>query len=126
MKLKQLLFLPVFALISVLAHAQVKGTVTSQEDGIPLPGVSIIVSGTTQGAATDFDGNYVLENVDKNATLVFSYVGFKTQQIQISGRSVIDVVLEIDAAELDAVVVTGYGKERKVDITGAITVVDLA
>ena len=60
MKLKQLLFLPVFALISVLAHAQVKGTVTSQEDGIPLPGVSIIVSGTTQGAATDFDGNYVL------------------------------------------------------------------
>lgn len=126
MKLKQLLFLPVFALMSIWAQAQVKGTVTSQEDGMPLPGVSVIVSGTTQGTATDFDGNYVLENVDKNATLVFSYVGFKTQQIQISGRSVIDVVLEIDAAELDAVVVTGYGKERKVDITGAITVVDLA
>ncbi|HMQ44321.1 MAG TPA: carboxypeptidase-like regulatory domain-containing protein, partial [Mariniflexile sp.] len=126
MKLKQLLFLPVFAFISVWAQAQVRGTVTSQEDGMPLPGVSVIVSGTTQGAATDFDGNYVLENVDNNATLVFSYIGYKTQQVQINGRSVINVVMVVDAASLDEVVVTGYSKERKVDITGAISVVDLA
>ena len=125
MKLKQLLFLPVFALMSILAQAQVKGTVTSQEDGMPLPGVSIIVSGTTQGVATDFDGNYVIENVDKNATLVFSYVGFKTQQVQINGRSVIDVVLVMDAAALDEIVLTGYSKERKVDVTGAISVVEI-
>lgn len=125
MKLKQLLFLPVFAFISVWAQAQVRGTVTSQEDGMPLPGVSVIVSGTTQGTATDFDGNYVLENVDKNATLVFSYIGFKTQQVQINGRSVLDVVLVVDAAALDEIVVTGYSRERKVDVTGAITVVEL-
>ncbi|AXP81130.1 TonB dependent receptor [Mariniflexile rhizosphaerae] len=125
MKLKQLLFLPVFAFISVWAQAQVRGTVTSQEDGMPLPGVSVIVSGTTQGTATDFDGNYVLENVDKNATLVFSYIGFKTQQTQINGRSVLDVVLVVDAAALDEIVVTGYSRERKVDVTGAITVVEL-
>lgn len=125
MKLKQLLFLPVFALASIWAQAQVKGTVTSQEDGMPLPGVSIIVSGTTQGTATDFDGNYILENVDKNATLVFSYVGYKTQQVKINGRNQIDVIMIVDAAALNEVVVTGYSRERKVDVTGAITVVEL-
>jgi len=65
MKLKQLLILPVFALMSVWANSQVKGTVTSEEDGMPLPGVSIVVPGSTQGDATDFDGNYVLKNVVK-------------------------------------------------------------
>ncbi|WP_100614122.1 SusC/RagA family TonB-linked outer membrane protein [Confluentibacter citreus] len=125
MKLKKLLFLPVFAFISIWAQAQVSGTVTSQEDGMPLPGVSVIVSGTTQGTATDFDGNYVLENVDENATLVFSYVGFQTQLIEISGRSVINVVMLVDAAALDEIIVTGYSRERKVDVTGAITVVEL-
>lgn len=126
MKCKQLFLMSFFVLLGLLAHGQISGTVTSQDDGMPLPGVTVLVSGTSQGTATDFDGNYILENVSGDATLVFSYVGFKTQQIQINGRSVVDVVLEVDAAQLDAVVVTGYGKERKVDITGAITVVDLA
>jgi TonB-linked SusC/RagA family outer membrane protein len=125
MKLKQLLFLSVFALVSILAQAQVKGTVTSRDDGMPLPGVSIIISGTKQGVATDFDGNYVFENVDKSATLVFSYLGFKTQQIKINGRSIINVIMEVDAASLDEIVVTGYSKERKVDITGAISVIEV-
>ncbi|KAA5827776.1 TonB-dependent receptor [Algibacter amylolyticus] len=125
MKFKQLFFMPVFALMSLWVQAQVTGTVTSLEDGMPLPGVSVIVSGTTQGAATDFDGNYVLDNVDSNGTLVFSYVGYKTQEIQINGRSVINVVLTEDAASLDEIIVTGYARERKVDVTGAITVVEL-
>jgi len=125
MKLKQLLFLPIFAFISIWAQAQVRGTVTSQEDGMPLPGVSVIVSGTSQGAATDFDGNYELENVDKNATLVFSYIGFQTQQIEINGRSTIDVVMLVDAAALDEIVVTGYSSQKKADITGAVAVVDM-
>ena len=125
MKLKQLLILPVFALMSVWANSQVKGTVTSEEDGMPLPGVSIVVPGSTQGDATDFDGNYVLKNVDANSTLVFSYIGYKSQEIQINGRSVIDVVLVMDAASLDEIIVTGYSNERKVDITGAISVVDV-
>lgn len=125
MKLKQLLFLAVFALMSSWAHAQVRGTVTSQEDGMPLPGVSVSVPGTTQGTATDFDGNYVLDGVDPNLTLVFSYIGFVTQEVQINGRTLIDVAMIGDAALLDEIVVTGYAIERKVDITGAITVVDL-
>ncbi|RKS56036.1 TonB-linked SusC/RagA family outer membrane protein [Gillisia mitskevichiae] len=127
MKLSQLFFLPVFALISFWAEAQVKGTVTSQEDGMPLTGVSVFVSGAaTQGAASDFDGNYVLNEVDPNATLIFSYVGYKSQEVQINGRSIVDVVMEVDAASLEEIIVTGYSRERKVDVTGAITVVDLA
>lgn len=123
MKLKQFLFLPVFAFLSILGQAQVKGTVTSLDDGMPLPGVSIIISGTTQGVTTDFDGNYVLENVDKNATLVFSYLGFKTQQVKINGRTILNVIMEVNTTSLNEIVVTGYSKERKVDITGAISVV---
>ena len=123
MKLKQFLFLPVFAFISILGQAQVKGTVTSLDDGMPLPGVSIIISGTTQGVTTDFDGNYVFENVDKNATLVFTYLGFKTQQVKINGRTILNVIMEVNTTSLNEIVVTGYSKERKVDITGAISVV---
>jgi TonB-linked SusC/RagA family outer membrane protein len=125
MKCKQLLFLPIFALFSILAQGQITGTVTDQADGMPLPGVSIVVTGTTQGTATDFDGNYTLENVSGDATLVFSYIGYKTQEIQVNNRSVINVALVADAAQLDEIVVTGYSRQRKVDVTGAITVVEL-
>lgn len=115
-----------FVLLGLLAHGQISGTVTSQDDGMPLPGVTVLVSGTSQGTATDFDGNYILENVSGDATLVFSYIGYKTQEVQVNNRSVIDVALAGDAAQLDEIVVTGYSRERKVDVTGAITVVDLA
>lgn len=125
MKLKQLLFLPVFALISILAQAQVKGTVTSKEDGTPLPGVSVIVSGTTQGTATDFEGNYVLSGVPSDATLSISYIGYKTIQIPVNGQTTINIQLETDTAQLDEIVLTGYSRERKVDVTGAISVVEI-
>ena len=125
MKCKQLFLLTMFALLSLLAQGQISGTVTDQADGMPLPGVSVIVTGTTQGAATDFDGNYTLENVSGTATLVFSYIGYKTQEIQVNNQSVINVALAADAAQLDEIVVTGYSRERKVDVTGAITVVEL-
>ncbi|MDN3664418.1 SusC/RagA family TonB-linked outer membrane protein [Algibacter miyuki] len=125
MKCKQLLFLSFFALLSLFAQGQVSGTVTDQTDGMPLPGVSVIVAGTSQGAATDFDGNYSIDNINGDATLVFSYMGYKTQEIQIAGKSIINVSLIADASELDEIVVTGYSRERKVDVTGAITVVEL-
>ncbi|GAA4300816.1 SusC/RagA family TonB-linked outer membrane protein [Aestuariibaculum suncheonense] len=125
MKCKKLLLLSLFALLSYYAQAQISGTVTAKEDGMPLPGVSIIVSGTTQGTATDFDGDYILENVSSDAILVFSYIGYKTQEIKVNGQTVINVILEADASELEEIVVTGYSKERKVDVTGAITVVEL-
>jgi TonB-linked SusC/RagA family outer membrane protein len=126
MKCKQLLFLPIFAFFSIFAQGQISGTVTDQADGMPLPGVSVVVSGTTKGAATDFDGNYTLDDVSGDATLVFSYIGYKTLEVQVNNQTTINVSLVGDAAQLDEIVVTGYSRERKVDVTGAITVVDLA
>ncbi|MFM1753225.1 MAG: hypothetical protein RLZZ236_164 [Bacteroidota bacterium] len=125
MKLKKLLFLPVFALCSMLAQAQIKGTVTSKEDGVPLPGASVIVSGTKQGTTTDFDGKYVLNGVSKDATLMISYIGYKTFKIPVNSKTTINVQLESDMAQLNEVVLTGYSKQRKVDVTGAISVVDI-
>lgn len=125
MKLKKLIFSSLFALIGFWVQGQVSGTVTAQEDGMPLPGVSVLVAGTTVGTATDFDGNYLLEGIATDAKLVFSYVGYATQEIEVNNRSVINVVMVEDAAALDEVVVTGYSRERKVDVTGAITVVEL-
>ncbi|MBD0832581.1 SusC/RagA family TonB-linked outer membrane protein [Aestuariibaculum sediminum] len=125
MKFKQHFLIPLFMLVCVIAQGQVSGTVTAQEDGMPLPGVSVVVSGTSQGTATDFDGNYTLENLSRDATLVFSYVGYKTQEIKYTGQTTLDVVLAADAGQLEEVVITGYSRERKVDVTGAITVVEL-
>ncbi len=125
MKIRVLLSLLIFPLWLTAQQTDVSGTVTSADDGVPLSGVSVSVKGTSQGTATDFDGNYTLANVDSNATLVFSYLGFTTQEISLNGQNAIDVEMATDSEQLDAVVVTGYQKERKKDITGAVSVVDV-
>src|SRR5690606_24486145 len=96
----------------------VSGTVTDQ-NGDPLPGVTVSVPGTTIGTATDLDGGYSL-SVPEGSTLVFSFIGFETQQVAIGDRSVIDVVMSEDMASLDEVVVVGYGTQQKSDLTGAV------
>lgn len=126
MKLKLLLLLMVFVPIGLLAQGQITGTVTSSDDGSPLPGTSVIIKGTTTGTTTDFDGDYELNNVTGDATLVFSYIGFTTMEVPVNGQSQINVALQEDAQQLDEVVLTGYSTERKVDLTGAVTVVDIA
>ncbi|HEY9186030.1 MAG TPA: carboxypeptidase-like regulatory domain-containing protein, partial [Salegentibacter sp.] len=95
----------------------ITGTVID-EDGLPLPGVNIIVKGTMKGAQTDFDGNY---NISAQSTdvLVFSYVGFKTQEIPVGDKTRIDATLGVDAAALEEVVVMGYVSKRKDDMTGS-------
>lgn len=103
----------------------VKGVVTSSEDGMSLPGASVVISGTNIGTTTDLDGNFALNKVDKDATLVISYTGYITQTIQVNGQTTINVVLKSELLQLQEIVVTGYSKERKVDVTGAVTVVDL-
>lgn len=125
MNLKQLFLLQVFVLLSIGVQAQIKGTVTAKEDGMPLPGVSVIVSGTTQGTATDFDGYYELNNVTATTTLVFSYIGYVTQEVVIGTNTTIDVVLVQDSQQLDEVILTGYTTQRKADITGAVSVVSM-
>nr|WP_314896353.1 TonB-dependent receptor [uncultured Flavobacterium sp.] len=103
----------------------IKGVVTSSDDGMPLPSASVTVSGTKIGTTTDLDGNFALNKLDKDATLVFSFTGFTTQTIKLSGQESINVVLKPESISLTEIVVVGYSKERKVDVTGAVTVVDL-
>ncbi|MER3318252.1 MAG: carboxypeptidase-like regulatory domain-containing protein [Allomuricauda sp.] len=103
---------------------QITGTVTDQ-NGEPLIGANVLVQGTTNGTQTDFDGNYTI-SADGSATLVFSYVGFSTQEVAINGRSVIDVTLMEDASQLDEVVVLGYSTQTRGDLTGSVASVDLS
>ncbi len=98
----------------------VQGTVTDQE-GEVLIGVNVLVKETDQGTATDIDGHYMLTDVDENATLIFSYIGYQSLEVAIDGRTTVDVTLTSDAALLDEVVVVGYGTQRRRDVTGSIS-----
>ena len=100
-------------------EVQISGIVTDA-DGNPLPGTTILVKGTTNGTNTDFDGNFSLTVESLNTTVVVSFIGFLTQEIVVTDKSVIEVVLQEDSASLDEVVVTGYGTQRKEEITSAI------
>lgn len=107
-------------------NSVVKGVVTSSEDGLPLPGATIMIAGTKIGTSTDLDGKYSLGKVDKDATLIFSFTGFAIQNIKFNGQETINVSLKPESVKLNEIVVlTGYSKERKVDLTGAVTVVEL-
>ncbi len=92
---------------------QVRGTVTSGTDGMPLPGASIVEEGTTTGTSTNAQGQYTLEVSGPNTRIVVSFIGFLSQTIDVNGREVIDVVLEEDVGQLEEVVVTAFGIERQ-------------
>ena len=104
---------------------EVTGTVTSQIDNQAIPGVSVIEKGTTHGTVTDLDGNYRLTLSDAEATLVFSFVGFVTQEVPVNGQQVVDVLLSEDVAQLDELVVVGYKSQKESTITGAVASVDI-
>lgn len=101
---------------------QITGTVTSSEDGNAVPGVSVVVKGTTVGTITDFDGKYSLNVPSTATTLVFSFVGLKTQEVAIGGKNVIEVVMETDVVGLEEVVVTALGIQRQKRELGYSTV----
>ena len=123
--LKKHLMLMMVLLVGFTAFAQAQnisqltGTVTDDK-GMPLPGVSVVIKGTTKGVATDFDGNFSLNNVPKGAVLEFSSVGYKTLDIKATGAS-LKVKLPEATQDLDEVVVVGYGTQKKGDVTTAIT-----
>lgn len=107
---------PFSDLVSV--QQTISGSVTD-EMGMALPGATVIEKGTTNGTTTDFDGNFVIE-VDDDAILEISYLGYSTQEVSVRGRSSIVVQLNSDATQLDDVVVVGYGTQKRSDVTGAI------
>ncbi|WP_299888762.1 TonB-dependent receptor [uncultured Lacinutrix sp.] len=116
---RNLLFLGVFVL-SISAYAQSISGAVSDVNG-PLPGANVVVKGTTNGTTTDFDGNYILNEVDSNAILVVTYLGYLTQEISVAGQSSVNILLEEDASQLEEVVVVGYGTKKKALVTGAIS-----
>jgi len=105
------------------ATVDVSGTVTDVS-GEPLIGVSVTIKGMNQGVATDFDGRYELPGVDEDATLVFSYVGFRAQEAKVNGRTTIDVQMQEDSELLDEVVVVGYGSLSRKELSSSIVQVN--
>jgi TonB-linked SusC/RagA family outer membrane protein len=103
----------------------VSGTVTD-ETGQPLPGATVVIKGTTQGTVTNADGNYTLTNIPEDATLVFSFVGMRTQEVQIEGRTTFTVVMEEETIGIDEVVAIGYGVQKRRSVTSSISSVDVA
>ena len=102
---------------------RVTGTITDASDGSTLPGVSVVVRGTTQGTVTDINGRYEISTAP-DAILVFSFIGMTTQEVPVDGRNVINIALESETAILDEVVVIAYGTARRASLTGSAAVID--
>ncbi|KEO74681.1 membrane protein [Anditalea andensis] len=103
----------------------VTGTIISESDGEPLPGVSILEKGTNNGTVTDLDGNYILELRNANATLVISFIGFATREVQVANRNVVDITLSESVSELGEAIVVGYRSQKGATISGAVASVDV-
>jgi TonB-linked outer membrane protein, SusC/RagA family len=123
--MKKVLLLCILSICAFSTWAQdrvVSGRVTSTEDGSTLPGVNVVVKGTTNGTVTDVDGKYSISVPSAGGSLVFSFIGLKTQEIPIGERSVIDISLGLDVTQLSEIVVTGYGiQQEKRSLTGAVS-----
>ncbi|TAH21674.1 MAG: TonB-dependent receptor [Cytophagales bacterium] len=118
-----LIFFVSFTAFSAFAQKRVSGTVKDGETGSGLPGVTIQVKGTTKGTVTDADGKYAIDAND-GGTLVFSSVGYVTQEMAVGSSSVIDITLVADVKTLGEIIVTGYGSQSKRDVTGAVGTVE--
>ncbi|WP_353721762.1 carboxypeptidase-like regulatory domain-containing protein [Dyadobacter sp. 676] len=115
------LCLALMTVMGAFAQNSIKGKI-KDEQGQPLPGVSVVVKGTTAGTVTDNEGLYTV-NAEKNGTLVFSFIGYLTQEVPVAGKSIIDVILIADTKALEEVVVVGYGTAKKATLTGSVTAV---
>ncbi len=115
------LFFSLLGTLTMFAQTEIKGTVTTKEDGQPLPGTNILVKNGKAGTTTDFDGYYTISVPSKETVLVFSYQGYKSTEVAVGNQTTINVVLEEDISSLDEIVVIGYGTSRKKDLTGSIS-----
>ena len=123
MKRYLFLLLSFFALGLNAQQMKLTGNAVAASDKQPMIGLTVVVKGTTHGTVTDLDGNYTLSNVSKDATVVFSMIGYKTQEIKVNGRTAINVVMHDDMQALDEVVVIGYGAVKKGDLTSSIAAI---
>ncbi len=119
--IKKLLLLILFSIPMVLAAQTrtVTGKVKSSDDGLTIPGVNVSIQGTQKGVATDVEGAFTLELSAREDVLIFSFIGYKTQTVNVGQRNTLEITLETDATELDEIVVVGYGVQKKSDITGS-------
>lgn len=120
---KKLLLLLLLLPLNMLAQSTLTGTVSDGATGEPLPGVNVIVEGTTNGTATDFDGNFTLSNINNGQRIVFSFIGYADQVIEYNGQSSLTISLQEDTTQLEEVVVVGYGTVKKKDATGSVEVI---
>lgn len=109
--------------IELSAQVSISGKVTST-DGEPLIGASIVVQGTSTGTVTDIDGNYEISVPEDATTLIISYLGYDPQEVEIGGRTQIDIAMAESAAQLSEVVIVGYGTQQKRDLTGSVSQID--
>jgi TonB-dependent starch-binding outer membrane protein SusC len=114
-----------FCSLNSFAQLKVKGTVQDVNDQSTLPGVSVLVKGTTVGTASDINGGYALEIPSKSATLVFSFIGYETQEIYLNNSSELNISLKPAVNQLNELVVVGYSTQKKKDLTGAVSVVNV-
>jgi TonB-dependent starch-binding outer membrane protein SusC len=124
--MKHVFFFLVFLLFATTVQSQsfsVSGTVSDETLNEPLPGVNVFVKGTTNGTSTDFDGNFVLGNINGGNVLVFSYIGFVTKEVRVANDGFLTIALAEDVNALEEVVVIGYGTQTKKEITGSVAVV---
>lgn len=101
----------------------VTGTVTDADDGLALPGVTVVIKGTKKGTETDFDGKFSIKSDGPNDILVFSSLGYKSKEIKLTGQKTLNVTLTRDLEQLDEIVVIGYGSTRKSDLTGSVVTI---
>ncbi|HSN47335.1 MAG TPA: carboxypeptidase-like regulatory domain-containing protein, partial [Flavobacterium sp.] len=121
---KKLLFLLLFLPFSVLAQGTLEGTVIDSRSNQPIPGVNVVIQGSSMGTQTDFDGNFKLPKINKGDVIVFSFIGYSSQSISYNNQQTLNVSLVEDLNELKEVVVqVGYGSVRKKDATGSVALV---
>jgi hypothetical protein len=120
-KLVQSLFLLILiASVAIAQERTVTGVITSKDDGLPLPGVSVVAKGTKVAVQTNSDGKYAIKVPSNVNQLVFTYIGFTSKTLTVTGNS-LNVSLESDAKALSEVVVVGYGTQKRGEITGAVS-----
>ena len=115
---------------AIAAHSPIKDNITvagkvTDDKGLGIPGVSIIIKGTKTATVTDIEGNFKITGVPETATLVFSYVGMKTQEINVSGKKTINVSMKEESTDLNEIVVIGYGTAKRKDLTGSVASISM-